>query len=162
MKITDPDIIKHGEKLLIESLTKVLDTEAVKELIKDKLSMSSISPQGGELIVHDNQIAFRMNFDLLLKGSLIFDRQGNYISDSLNTERSVSDTGNAGTGKATDPEPDPEPELSGAEISTSEISGSDISISDNNSSRTEDESANDDITDILRESQSYREKTKGL
>jgi hypothetical protein len=138
MKITDPDIIKNGEKLLIESLTNDLNLETVREIIKDRLSVSSISPKGGKLVVHNNQIAFRMDFDLLLNGSLIFDRQGNYIPDSGKSVKSAS------------------------EIDTPlESPGPDDSNEDTDNKLTQDDTANDDITNILKESREYWEKIKG-
>ena len=138
MKITDPDIIKNGEKLLIESLTNDLNLETVREIIKDRLSVSSISPKGGKLVVHNNQIAFRMDFDLLLNGSLIFDRQGNYIPDSGMIAKSDS------------------------EIDVPlESSEPDDSSENTDNKLTQDETANDDITNILKESREYWEKIKG-
>jgi hypothetical protein len=138
MKITDPDIIKNGEKLLIESLTNDLNLETVREIIKDKLSVSSISPKGGKLVVHNNQIAFRMDFGLLLSGSLIFDRQGNYIPDSGMIAKSDS------------------------EIDVPlESSEPDDSSENTDNKLTQDETANDDITNILKESREYWEKIKG-
>lgn len=79
MKITDPGVIKNGEKDLIESLKEDLDLDAVREIIKKKLTAAALSPKGGEIVVHNNQIAFRMDFELCLNGSLMFDRQGNHI-----------------------------------------------------------------------------------
>ena len=138
MKITDPDIIKNGEKLLIESLTNDLNLETVREIIKDKLSVSSISPKGGKLVVHNNQIAFRMDFGLLLSGSLIFDRQGNYIPDSGMIDKSDS------------------------EIDVPlESSEPDDSSENTDNKLTQDDTANDDITNILKESREYWEKIKG-
>jgi len=82
MKITDPDIIKNGEKDLIDSIKEDLDLEAIKEILKNQIAQTVLAAKGGQIIVHDNQIAFQMDFDLNLSGSLIFDRDGNYIPDS--------------------------------------------------------------------------------
>ncbi|NOX35214.1 MAG: hypothetical protein GXP56_16045 [Deltaproteobacteria bacterium] len=82
MKITDPDVIKNGEKDLIEAVKDDLDLDAVKEVLKKRISSTSLSSNGGEIIVHKNKIAFRLDFDLNLSGSLMFDRQGNYIPET--------------------------------------------------------------------------------
>lgn len=84
MKITDPDVIKTGEKDLIDAIKEDLDLEAVKEILKNQIAQTALSAKGGQIIVHDNQIAFRLDFDLNLSGSLIFDRDGNYIPQSNN------------------------------------------------------------------------------
>ena len=81
MKITDPDIIKSGEEDLIEAVKSDLNLDAVKEILKDRLKAAPLSSRGGEIVVHDNQIAFRLDFDIMLSGSLLFDRDGNYIAE---------------------------------------------------------------------------------
>ena len=82
MKITDPQVIEDGEKDLIEAVQEDLDLDAVRQILKDRLEVSSLSSGGGQIVVHNNQIAFRMDFDIKLSGSLLFDREGNYIDDS--------------------------------------------------------------------------------
>ena len=85
MKITDPDIIKNGEKDLIEALKNDLYLDAVKEVLKKRMTEAVLSSEGGEIVVYNNKIAFKLNFDIHLSGSLMFDRQGNYISESDET-----------------------------------------------------------------------------
>jgi hypothetical protein len=82
MKITDPDIIKDGEKDLINAVKQDLDLDAVKQILKKRIAAAALTSTGGEIVVHKNEIAFRMDFDLNLNGSLMFDRQGNYIPGS--------------------------------------------------------------------------------
>jgi len=85
MKITDPDIIKNGENDLIEAVRDDLDLDAAKEIFKKRMAGAAISSKGGEIIVYNNEIAYRLDFDIQLSGSLMFDRQGNYISESAQT-----------------------------------------------------------------------------
>lgn len=80
MKITDPDVIKNGEKDLIDAVKEDLDLDAVKQILQDQIAQSALSAKGGQIVVHNNQIAFRLDFDLNLSGSLMFDRSGNYIA----------------------------------------------------------------------------------
>lgn len=79
MKITDPDIIKTGERDLIDAIKEDLDMDAVKEILKRQIAKTVLSAKGGQIIVHNNQIAFQMDFDLNLSGTLLFDRDGNHI-----------------------------------------------------------------------------------
>ncbi len=81
MKITDPEIIKTGEKDLIDAVKEDLDWEALKDIIKEKMSLAALESKDGQIIVHNNQVAFKINFDLKLSGSLMFDREGNYIPE---------------------------------------------------------------------------------
>ncbi|WP_022668029.1 hypothetical protein [Desulfospira joergensenii] len=91
MKITDPDVIKSGEKDLIDAVKEDLDLDAVKDIIKNRLTARSLSSKGGQIVVHDNQVAFRLDFDVHLSGSLLFDREGNHIrsSEDIDSEDSM-------------------------------------------------------------------------
>jgi len=85
MKITDPQIILNGEKDLIASVQKDLDLDAVRDLFKERLTASALSPKGGRIVVHDNDVAFRLDYEINMNGSLLFDRNGNLLEDSENT-----------------------------------------------------------------------------
>ncbi len=81
MKITDPDVIKNGEKDLIDAVKDDLDLEVIKQILEKKITAAAMSSKGGQIIVHNNEIAFKLDFDLNLSGSLMFDREGNYIPE---------------------------------------------------------------------------------
>ncbi|MBC2703895.1 hypothetical protein [Desulfobacula sp.] len=85
MKITDPDVIKNGEKNLIEAVKDDIDLAAVKEILKKKMAATALSYKRGEIVVYNNKIAFRLDFETHLSGSFMFDRQGNYIPESDQT-----------------------------------------------------------------------------
>jgi len=89
MKITDPQVILNGEKDLIASVQKNLDLDAVKDLFKERLTVKALSPKGGGIVVHDNDVAFRLDYEINLNGSLLFDRDGNLLEDS-ESERTAS------------------------------------------------------------------------
>lgn len=89
MKITDPQIIQTGEKKLIAAMQKHLDLETVKKILSERMAKTSFESKGGQIVVHENQIAFRLDFDLQLSGSLLFDRQGNYIPATPPPESSI-------------------------------------------------------------------------
>lgn len=85
MKITDPQVIRQGEKDLIHSVQEDLDLDAVREILKERMSVAALSSKGGQIVVHNNEIAFRLDFEINLSGSLLFDRDGNHISDSASS-----------------------------------------------------------------------------
>ena len=144
MKITDPGVIKNGEKDLIESLKEDLDLDAVREIIKKKMTTAALSPKGGEIVVHNNQIAFRMDFDLCLSGSLMFDRQGNHIP---------------GSDEPDEPTEDDEPEIELKEDDDTLIDIEEEPLGEDDT-LIMDDLAGDDITDILKESRDFWEKKK--
>jgi len=82
MKITDPDIIKNSENDLIDAVKNDLDQDVIRQILKKRIAHSILSAKGGEIVVHNSEIAFRVDFDLNLSGSLMFDRQGNYLDES--------------------------------------------------------------------------------
>lgn len=85
MRITDPQVIQNGEQDLIASVQRDLDLEAVKDLLKERLTASALSPKGGRIVVHDNDVAFRLDYEINLNASLLFDRKGNLLEDGLNS-----------------------------------------------------------------------------
>ena len=86
MKITDPDVIQNGEKDLIQALTDDLDMETIKGILQNRMNPESISSRGGEIVVHNSEIAFKLDFSIEISGSLMFDRQGNYIPEPDETD----------------------------------------------------------------------------
>lgn len=81
MKITDPEVIRNGEKDLIASVQEDLDPDTVREILKERMAVAALSSKGGQIVVHNNDIAFRLDFQINLSGSLLFDRQGNLLDD---------------------------------------------------------------------------------
>ncbi len=123
MKITDPQVIKNGENDLIASVQENLDQKIVKKIIADRMAQTQLVSKGGQIVVHDNQVAFRMDFDLQLSGSLLFDRQGNHIPDESGLQTSGDNGGENDTQSpetaAPDflqPEPDADEDLARAEL----------------------------------------------
>lgn len=140
MKITDPDVIKSGEKDLIEAVKEDIDWESVKDVIKEQMEITSFSAEGGGILVHNNQIAFKIDFNLSFTGSLMFDREGNYISSDTQAAE-PADTGEAESEDAAAEAP--------AEQDT-DPSG--------DAPADESDMLNEDIDDILKESREFWEK----
>ncbi len=174
MKITDPDVIRNGEKDLIQAVKDDLDLDIIKKIMQNKMNAESISSKGGEIVVHNNEIAFRLDLSIEISGSLMFDRQGNYIPES--DEKDVLPIDDLDT--FTD-EPDPETDLeAGSEAkieddlylkpemgtssdyeSETELKGEPESeISENDD--IQDDIVDEDINDILKESSDLWENKK--
>lgn len=166
MKITDPDVIKNGEKDLIDAVRDDLDLIAVKEVLQKRIKAAALSSTGGEIIVHNNEIAFRLDFDLNLSGSLMFDRQGNYIpelgddaeSEPENQEEIISEDLDLDDQKLDIvlPEYDLTDDLD-------TVGGDELIVDDPESEKDniiQDDLADDDINDILKESQDFWEQKK--
>jgi len=72
MKITDPDVIKSGEKDLIDAVKDDLDLDTIKDIMQNRMNAKALVSKGGEIVVHNNAIAFRLDFNLEISGSLMF------------------------------------------------------------------------------------------
>lgn len=166
MKITDPDVIKNGEKDLIQAVKDDLDLDIVKKIMQNKMTAESISSKGGEIVVHNNEIAFRLDFSIEISGSLMFDRHGNYIpgpdeEDALPIND--LDTFTDEPDPETDLEPGPEAKIEDdlylkTELGTSSDYESEPEISENTD--IQDDIVDEDIDDILKESRDFWENKK--
>lgn len=180
MKITDPEIIKAGERDLIEAVKEDLDWHAIGEIIKEKIDLSSVDSTGGQIIVHDNQVAFRVDLVVKVDFSLMFDRDGNLIPDTADLERdqaaeilepSPVEEGSSildektflEDGKPPEAQADTDSLLEGEDekasdpgIELPELDLDDLDLTDDEVSETLD----DDIDEILKESRDFWENKK--
>ena len=174
MKITDPDVIRDGERDLINAVKDDLDWNAVKEIIKNKINMKSFESKGGEIVVLNGRIAFRIDLELKMGVRLMFDREGNYISgDDSNV---ISDASSAELSDDLDMDSDfgleftsdeEELELNEALESGDKIDGASDSDSDlegkpdpDGEKEVFDNEIDDDIDDILEETRDLWKQKK--
>lgn len=187
MKVTDPEIIRTGERDLIDAVKEDLDWDAVREIVKNKINISSVDTAGGEIVVHDNQVAFRVDLEVKLDLSLMFDRDGNHIPEQEEAQDppAASESGSAET-EAPVESPDMEPApgagspqgesdiaaggVDGDDLSPQEVefglddfSAEDAEIDLDDIALADDggaENLDDDIDEILKESREFWEKKK--
>jgi hypothetical protein len=83
MKITDSEVIKTGEQELIDAITADLDWGAIEDIFRKDHNLGieeDVEYKRGDMIVHDNRIAYQLDFEVKVTISLLLDREGNYIS----------------------------------------------------------------------------------
>jgi len=83
MRITDSGVIKSGEQDLIDAITGDLDWGAIDEIFRrdHKLGIGEdVEYTKGDIVVYNNQVAYRLEFDVKVTLSVLLDRGGNYIS----------------------------------------------------------------------------------
>ena len=93
MKITDIKIIKDSEKELIDTITGDLNWDSIEQIIKDKHHFAlqdDIEYRNGDIIVHNNEIAYKLNFNVKVALSVVFNRRGECID--------IETSGNEGMG----------------------------------------------------------------
>ncbi|RLB83600.1 MAG: hypothetical protein DRH17_01625 [Deltaproteobacteria bacterium] len=83
MKIADSEAIKSGERELIDAITADLDWSSIEEIFRKQHNLGiedDVEFKNGDIVVLDDQIAYRLEFEAKVTLSILFDREGNYIS----------------------------------------------------------------------------------
>ncbi len=83
MQITDSEIIKAGEKELIDTIVRDLDWNAIEKIFKEKRDFriqDGVECRQGNIVVYDNQVAYQLDFDVTVTLSVLLDRAGNHLS----------------------------------------------------------------------------------
>lgn len=83
MKITDADIIQTGERELIDAITADLDWGVIEDIFKKDHHLGieeEVEFRRGDMVVHDDQIAYKLDFEVKIPLSVLLDREGNYLS----------------------------------------------------------------------------------
>jgi hypothetical protein len=82
MQLVEPKIISKEEKILFHSMNAVLEPETVKKIFWEKYKLDLLQKtdfKDGDIVIFDNQVAFRLAFDAHVSFSILIDRYGTYI-----------------------------------------------------------------------------------
>jgi hypothetical protein len=93
MKITNESVIKNGEKELIEAIVGDLDWHTIESVFKEKHQLGiqdDVEYRGGEIVVHNGNVAYKLDYDVKLTLSILFNRSGDCLA--------VNTSGNGGSG----------------------------------------------------------------
>lgn len=102
MKITDSKVVKSGEKAFLNAVKDHLDWNAIRDVVTRKMKQCAIESRGGELVLHENNVAFRMDLHCAMDVSITFDRNGTLVSDEVsiaNVSMDNRSSVNSGRGK---------------------------------------------------------------
>jgi hypothetical protein len=89
MKITNDEIIRNGEQDLIDAINGDLDWEVMEEIFQKEHNLAfgeDVEYKKGDIIVHDNQVAYHLEFDVKVSLSILLDRQGSFIAFAANAQ----------------------------------------------------------------------------
>lgn len=92
MKIAEKDVIQSSEKELIDTITGDLNWDAIEKIFKEKYNLGlqdDVEYQQGDIIVHNNQIAYKLDFEVKVRMSVLFDRKGDCLDVIANGEEMV-------------------------------------------------------------------------
>lgn len=83
MKITNAEVIKIGEKDLIDSITADLDWGAIESIFLTEHNLGideDIEYKKGDIISYNNQVAYKLEFAVKVNLSVLINRDGEYLS----------------------------------------------------------------------------------
>jgi len=126
LKITNPESIQESEKEFIDTINAELDWDTIEQMLLDKHNFAvqdDIEYKDGNLIVHNNEIAYKFEFEIKVPLSVIFNRNGECLS--MSTARDDEDLENdedlESPNPSTSQTPDVEPDKSKVEEMAVEI-----------------------------------------
>ncbi len=105
MKLTRPDSIRENEKEFIDTINAELDWEAIEKLLFEKhqfMLQDEITYKDGDLVIHDNQIAYRFDFDIKVPLSVIFNRSGECLDIKSHRDETTDSQPPSGESAAAD------------------------------------------------------------
>nr|WP_320193229.1 hypothetical protein [uncultured Desulfobacter sp.] len=115
MKLTNPESIQESEKEFIDTINAELDWDIIEQMLLDKHNFAvqdDIEYKDGNLIVYNNEIAYKFDFQIKVPLSVIFNRSGECLSmsttrDNEDAEVNEDEQGlNSSTHQTSNGEPD--------------------------------------------------------
>ncbi|ACN16393.1 hypothetical protein HRM2_33180 [Desulforapulum autotrophicum HRM2] len=85
MKITNPETIKASEREFIDNINAELDWEAIEALLLEKHNFTleeDVDYKKGDLVVFNDQIAYKFDFHIKVPLSVVFGRDGSCLDIS--------------------------------------------------------------------------------
>lgn len=93
MKLTNPESIQESEKEFIDTINAELDWDAIEQLLLERHGFAvqeDVDYKDGNLIVHNNEIAYKFDFEIKVPLSVIFNREGECLEMSTRSEEEAS------------------------------------------------------------------------
>ena len=117
IRLTNPETIQESEKDFIDAINAELDWEAIEKLLLEKHSFTlqeEIDYKDGDLIVFNDDIAYKFDFEIKVPLSVIFNRQGDCLEISTVRDDFEEDSD-------FEEEPEIDPEIDKEELSAADL-----------------------------------------
>ncbi len=92
LKITDTENIKNGEDDFIDGLVGELDWSTIENLLREKYNLElhdDVEYKNGDIVIHDNKVSYKINFDVRVTLSLLFGRDGECLEITTSGEDDI-------------------------------------------------------------------------
>lgn len=96
-KVADSNAIQKAKDELVEKIKAALDLTEIRQILEEQHALEisdDISVNRGQMVIHDNKIAYKMEFEVLLSLSVLLDGEGNYIPTEEGPEKNIEQVGN--------------------------------------------------------------------
>jgi len=97
VKLTNPETIQESEKEFIDTINAELDWDTIEKLLLEKHKFAiqdEVDYKEGSLIVHNNQIAYKFDFEIKVPLSVTFNREGECLEISTMGDHAREDENN--------------------------------------------------------------------
>ena len=96
MKISNPETIEESEKEFIDMINAELDWEVIESLLLEKHNFTlqeEVEYKNGDIIVHNDSIAYKFDFSIKVPLSIVFNRKGEFLEFSTSQSKEPDDDG---------------------------------------------------------------------
>jgi len=85
MKVANPEAIRRGEKALADAIASNFDRGVIRKIFKRVHNLDvgeDVRCKNASMGVHEGEVAYSMDFEVLVNLSVFLDRSGNFLSIS--------------------------------------------------------------------------------
>ncbi len=96
-KVANAELIIKAKEELIDKIKNAIDLTCIKQILENQHNMDigeNIEVSGGDAIIHNGRIVYKMDFEVLFSLSVLFDGDGNYIPPDDMPEENIEELGN--------------------------------------------------------------------
>ena len=95
-KLASSEALKEAKSEIVNKVKEALNMSEIKQILEDQHNLEisdDLQVSNGEIIVRDNQLAYRMEFEVLLSLSVLLDADGNHIPSEDSPEEAIDNLG---------------------------------------------------------------------
>ncbi|QTA91199.1 hypothetical protein [Desulfonema magnum] len=95
-KVANSQAIENAKSELVEKVKAALNLSEIKKILEDQHNLEisdDLEVNSGEMVIHNNQLGYKMEFEVLLSLSVLLDGDGNYIPPEDTPEENIDQLG---------------------------------------------------------------------
>lgn len=95
-KLANSEALEKAKSEIVDKVKDALNMKEIKQILEDQHNLEisdDLQVSSGEMIIRDNQLTYRMEFEVLLSLSVLLDADGNYIPPEDSPEEVIDNLG---------------------------------------------------------------------